>query len=47
MGAHMPAGRYKVYGEREYKGMNQILTFFLGSVVWINICPQANYLVKP
>lgn len=41
-GPYMPDSRYDVYGERMYKGMLQILTFFLDFVVWINICPTSN-----
>lgn len=42
IGPHLPDAKYEVYGERTHNGMTQILTFFLDSVVWINICEQTN-----
>jgi hypothetical protein len=41
-GPFCPETLYEVYGEREHKGMLQILTLFLDFVVWFNICPVSN-----
>jgi len=44
-GPYSPDLPIEVYSERVHKGKLQVLTFYLDSVVWINLCPQMNPVI--